>query len=68
MLTGLLPWTENNSIVDLYKSIKNKKVEFPKSVKIHEDLKAVIIKMLVVDEHKRFNVVEVCEALEKIKL
>lgn len=68
MLTGLLPWTENNSIVDLYKSIKNKKVEFPKSVKVHDEIKTIIVHMLAVQEEKRWNVVEVCDALEKVKL
>lgn len=66
MLTAMLPWNENNSIVDLYNKIKKDKVVFPKNLKICQGLKDCICKMLTVDEAHRYNVLEVEEHLTKI--
>lgn len=61
----MLPWNENNSIVDLYNKIKKDKVVFPSSIKCSQGLKDIILNMLIVDEDKRWNILEVDEALQK---
>lgn len=66
MLTGMLPWNENSSIVGLYNKIKKDPVVFPKNMKICKDLQELVKGMLTVDEEKRLNAIEVCEGLAKI--
>jgi len=62
----MLPWNENNSIVDLYNKIKKDPVVFPGSIPIADGLKDLVKKMLTVDEDKRYNIVDVEKHLNDI--
>lgn len=68
MLYGILPWNENNSILDLYNKIKKDKVQFPNTCEVDAKLKSLITNMLQVEEEKRYSVIDVATKLDEIEL
>lgn len=58
---GDIPWRNCNSIPVLYEIIKNNEITFPTGIKISDELKDLILAMLVKDPEKRIDMEQIKE-------
>ncbi|EGR30075.1 protein kinase domain protein [Ichthyophthirius multifiliis] len=65
-LYGMVPFQDKNSIESLAQKIQQGNIQYPAFVKISNDLKELLQKMLTVEEEKRISMTEVKNKIDEL--